>query len=247
MATQADIDRITSMAEQTEDVPQLKAYRQELLDIAASMAAVVAKSTDSGVQQQASEIRDSAQYAAEELLGRTQQLEIDQMDPDYEKRKAQRAEYEQMEQARQAEEAKQGMAQLQGLLGGLGGGGGPGGGGSGGGLGGLLGGLFGGGGGQVAPQEQAADPAAETPPIPPPQPPPSPTPEPPPLPVPTPGGGADAGMAPCKNCSAQVKVGAKFCPECGTQNPTVNACASCGQALDGSPKFCPNCGTPTAA
>ena len=166
MATQEDIDRITSLAENTEDVAQLKAYRQELLDIAASMAAVVAKSTDSGVQQHAAEIRDSAQYAAEDLRERTQQLEVDQLDPNYEQRKAQRAEYEKMEQARQAEEAKQGMAQLQGLLGGLGGGGGQAGGG-GGGLGGLLGGLFGGGGGQVAPAEGVATdaPAGETPPI----------------------------------------------------------------------------------
>jgi RNA polymerase subunit RPABC4/transcription elongation factor Spt4 len=242
MATQEDIDRITSMAEKTEDVPQLKTYRQELLNIAASMANVVAQSTDSGVQQHASEMSDSAQYAAEGLRQRTQQLEIDQMDPDYERRKAERAEFAQQEQARQAEEAKQGMAQLQGLLGGLGGGG-QGAAGGGGGLGGILGGLFGGGGGQQT-QEQAAT-EAETPPVPPPQPPPSPTPEPPPIPVPQPSG--DAGMASCKNCHAQVKAGAKFCPECGTQNPTVSACASCGQALDGSPKFCPNCGAPTAA
>src|SRR5690242_15395749 len=105
MATQQDIDRITSMAERTEDVAQLKSYRQELLDIASSMATVVAKSTDSGVQEQASQLRDSAQYAAEELRERTQQLEIDQMDPNYEQRKAERAQYAQQEQARQAEEA----------------------------------------------------------------------------------------------------------------------------------------------
>ena len=229
MATQEDIDRITSMAERTEDVAQLKAYRQQLLDIAASMAAVVAKSTDSGVQQQASEIRDSAQYAAEGLRERTTQLEIDQMDPNYEQRKAERAQYAQQEQARQADEAKQGMAQLQGLLGGLGGGGQ----GGGGGLGGLLGGLFGGGQQQqaAAPAEApaaapAGAPAAETPPVPAPQPPPSPTPQPPPAPAPQPGGPADAGMASCKSCHAQVKVGAKFCPECGTANPTVNTCAS---------------------
>jgi RNA polymerase subunit RPABC4/transcription elongation factor Spt4 len=237
MATQEDIDRITSMAEHTEDVAQLKQHRQELLNIAANMAQVVAKATDSGVQQHASEIRDSAQYAAEGLRERTQQLEIDQMDPDYERRKAEREEYAKQEQTRQAEEAKQGFQQLQGLLGGLGGGGG-----QGGGMGGLLGGLFGGRGGQ---QTEEAAPAAESPPVPPPQPPPSPTPQPPPLPVPQPGG--DGATASCKNCHAQVKAGAKFCPECGTPNPTVNACASCGQALEGSPKFCPNCGAPTAA
>src|SRR5262245_15995168 len=209
MATQEDIDRITSMAERTDDLAQLKAYRQELLDIAASMLTVLTTSTDSGVQQQATQLRDSAQYAAEQLRERTQQLEIDQMDPNYEQRKAERAQYAQQEQARQMEEAKQGMAQLQGLLGGLGGGGGQGGGG----LGGLLGGQLGGvGGAQAARAEAAAQPAAapaESPPIPPPQPPPSPTPEPPPTPMPTPGGPADAGMAACKSCHAQVKVGAK--------------------------------------
>ncbi|MFL5799830.1 MAG: zinc ribbon domain-containing protein [Actinomycetota bacterium] len=245
MATQEDVDRIASMAQRTQDVAQLRQHRQELLDIAASMAQVVAKTSDSGLQQQAAEIRDSAESAAEEILGRARQLELDQMDPDYERRKAEREQFAQQEQQRQAQEAQEGMKQLQGLFGGGGGGGG--GAAGAGGLGGLLGGLFGGRGAQ--PEQQAAEPgpapAAETPPVPAPQPPPSPTPQPPPIPAPQPGG--DGATASCKNCHAQVKAGAKFCPECGTANPTVNACASCGQALEGSPKFCPNCGAPTAA
>jgi len=248
MATQEDIDRITQLAEHTEDLAQLKGYRQELLSIAANMANVIAQTSDSGVQEQAGEIKQSAEYGADEIGARARQLEIDQMDPDYERRKGERAAFAEQEQQRQAQEAQEGMKKLQGLLGGLGGGGGAAGGA---GLGGLLGGLFGGKGGQ---QEAEAGtgtaPGAarsETPPVPPPQPPPSPTPQPPPIPAPQPGGsGAVATMA-CKSCGAQVKVGAKFCPECGTQNPTVNACTGCGQTLEGTPKFCPNCGTPTAA
>ncbi len=241
MATQEDVDRISAMAERTEDAAQLRQFRQELLDIAASMAQVVAKSSDVGLQQQAGEIRDSAESAAEGILGRARQLELDQMDPDYERRKAEREQFAQQEQQRQAQEAQEGMKQLQGLFGGGGQAGGAGG------LGGLLGGLFGGRGAQ--PEQQQAtqpgpSPAGETPPVPAPQPPPSPTPQPPPIPAPQPGG--NGAMASCKNCHAQVKAGAKFCPECGTPNPTVNACASCGQALEGSPKFCPNCGAPTA-
>jgi RNA polymerase subunit RPABC4/transcription elongation factor Spt4 len=231
MATQEDVDRISQMAERTEDVAQLKQYRQELLSIAANMANVIAQTTDTGVQEHAAGIRESAEFAAEEVGQRTRQLEIDQMDPDYERRKAERAQYEQQEQQRQAQEAREGLKQLQGLFGGGASGGG--------GLGGMLGGLFGGG---QAPAD-TPDPGAESPPVPPPQPPPSPTPE-PPTPVPQPGDGA---MASCRNCHAPVKADAKFCPECGTQNPTVNACGSCGQALEGSPKFCPNCGAPTAA
>src|SRR5437762_9815425 len=109
MATQEDIDRITAMAGRTEDVAQLKQHRQELLEIAANMANVVAQTTDTGMQQHAAEIRESAEYAAEEIGQRARQLEIDQMDPDYEKHKAEREEYAKQEQARQAEEAKKGF------------------------------------------------------------------------------------------------------------------------------------------
>jgi RNA polymerase subunit RPABC4/transcription elongation factor Spt4 len=241
MATQEDVNRITALAERTEDVAQLRQYRQELLDIAASLAQVVAKSSDTMLQQQANEIKECAEGAAEGILDRARQLELDQMDPNYERRKAEREQFAQQEQQRQAQEAQEGLKQLQGLFGG-------GQGGAGGGLGGLLGGLLGGRGAQPeqgAGAQPAGAPAAETPPVPAPQPPPSPTPQPPPIPAPQPGG--DGAMAACKSCHAQVKVGAKFCPECGTPNPTVNACANCSQVLEGSPKFCPNCGTPTAA
>ncbi len=136
MATQEDIDRITTMAQDTEDVAQLKQYRQELVDIAASMAQAYARTSDSGLQQDIAAIRESAEYAAEEIGGRARQLEIDQMDPNYEKRKAERAAFEAQQQARQQEEAKDAMKQLGGLGGLLGG----------------LGGMFGGGQGQ---QEQA--------------------------------------------------------------------------------------------
>src|SRR6266545_1836233 len=88
MATQEDIDRIAQMAERTEDVAQLRQYRQELLSIAANMATVIAQTSDSGVQEHAGEIKQSAEYGADEIGERARQLEIDQMDPDYERRKA---------------------------------------------------------------------------------------------------------------------------------------------------------------
>src|SRR6266508_3021393 len=155
MAPQENIDRIAQMAERTEDVAQLRQYRQELLSIAANMATVIAQTSDSGVQEHAGEIKQSAEYGADEIGERARQLEIDQMDPDYERQKDERATFAEHEEQRQAQEAREGMKKLQGLLGGLGGGGGAGGGGAG--LGGLLGGLFGSKGGQ-----QEAEAAAGT-------------------------------------------------------------------------------------
>ena len=135
MASQDDIDRISSLAEKTEDVSQLKQYRQELLAIAANMAQVIAQTTDTGVQEHAQGIKESAEYAAQDIGARATQLEIDQMDPDYERRKAEREQFEAQEQARQQQEAQESLKKLSGLVGGLLGGRG------GGGLGGLFGGA----------------------------------------------------------------------------------------------------------
>jgi RNA polymerase subunit RPABC4/transcription elongation factor Spt4 len=231
MATLEDVQRIQDMAEGVEDVAKLKAYRQELLGIAANMAQVVLQATDSAVQQHAGEIRDQAEYAAEEIGGRARQLEIDQMDPDYERRKAERAQFEEQRKQKEAEEAKQGMAQLSGLLGGLfGGKGGGGAGAAGGGALGGLGGLFGGGQQQAQSEAPAAEPPAAD----------APQAQAPPAAASAPQAGGSA----CSSCGNQLAAGAKFCPECGT--PTQRSCKSCGQAIEGSPKFCPNCGTPTA-
>jgi class 3 adenylate cyclase len=55
-------------------------------------------------------------------------------------------------------------------------------------------------------------------------------------------------MLTCRNCSAEIRPGAKFCDQCGTQ--TVAGCATCGAELRPGAKFCDECGasqTQTAA
>lgn len=48
----------------------------------------------------------------------------------------------------------------------------------------------------------------------------------------------------CPNCSAQVPVGAKFCPECGkSPQPATKSCVSCQATIPATTKFCPECGT----
>ena len=47
----------------------------------------------------------------------------------------------------------------------------------------------------------------------------------------------------CENCGAQLKTGAKFCPECGQKQGLI--CAKCGATLSKGAKFCAECGTPT--
>jgi class 3 adenylate cyclase/tetratricopeptide (TPR) repeat protein len=49
----------------------------------------------------------------------------------------------------------------------------------------------------------------------------------------------------CSNCGAQIAVGVKFCPECGSRQ--LAACAACGTPLLAGAKFCAECGTATGA
>lgn len=44
----------------------------------------------------------------------------------------------------------------------------------------------------------------------------------------------------CKKCSAKLKAGAKFCPECGEKQ--FISCPKCGAELSDDDKFCPECG-----
>jgi membrane protease subunit (stomatin/prohibitin family) len=46
----------------------------------------------------------------------------------------------------------------------------------------------------------------------------------------------------CTNCGQAVPEGAKFCPNCGTQQAAAG-CSGCGQPIPEGAKFCPNCGT----
>ena len=47
-------------------------------------------------------------------------------------------------------------------------------------------------------------------------------------------------MTSCVNCGADIKEGAKFCPECGARQGEV--CPKCGKAVSKNAKFCPECG-----
>ena len=53
----------------------------------------------------------------------------------------------------------------------------------------------------------------------------------------------------CQNCGASLADGAKFCPECGSQQEPAapsasvqNLCPFCGEALDSDSVFCEKCG-----
>jgi membrane protease subunit (stomatin/prohibitin family) len=46
----------------------------------------------------------------------------------------------------------------------------------------------------------------------------------------------------CSDCGHQLGQGAKFCPNCGTQQ-AASGCTGCGQPVPEGAKFCPNCGT----
>jgi membrane protease subunit (stomatin/prohibitin family) len=53
-----------------------------------------------------------------------------------------------------------------------------------------------------------------------------------------------AGTVECANCHSQVRVGSKFCGECGTA--LQKHCTNCNADLSPTAKFCGECGTPTA-
>ena len=51
-------------------------------------------------------------------------------------------------------------------------------------------------------------------------------------------------MSKCSKCGAQIKKGAKFCPECGAKQTAVGMmpCPKCGAEIKSTAKFCPECG-----
>jgi membrane protease subunit (stomatin/prohibitin family) len=69
-------------------------------------------------------------------------------------------------------------------------------------------------------------------------PPPGPAPQAPPAAAPA----APAGTVECGNCHSQVRVGSKFCAECGTA--MRKHCTECNADLSPTAKFCGECGTP---
>ena len=56
-------------------------------------------------------------------------------------------------------------------------------------------------------------------------------------------GAASAGGATCAKCGAQMKAGAKFCPECGAPAGDVSVCPKCHATVKAGAKFCPECGS----
>ncbi len=68
----------------------------------------------------------------------------------------------------------------------------------------------------------------------------------PPSPPPTQASGPAPAAPPatmeCGNCHGQVRVGAKFCDNCGT--PMQKHCTNCNADLSATAKFCAECGTP---
>ena len=46
----------------------------------------------------------------------------------------------------------------------------------------------------------------------------------------------------CKYCNAELKQGAKFCPNCGKEVLEFDICISCGRQIKVGATFCPHCG-----
>ena len=46
----------------------------------------------------------------------------------------------------------------------------------------------------------------------------------------------------CRYCDAELKDGAKFCPNCGKEVIESNVCVSCGEQIKHGALFCPHCG-----
>jgi len=46
----------------------------------------------------------------------------------------------------------------------------------------------------------------------------------------------------CGNCGCEMKINAKFCPECGEKQSTDGTCLKCGESVGPKSKFCNNCG-----
>ncbi len=53
---------------------------------------------------------------------------------------------------------------------------------------------------------------------------------------------AEAATMECPQCHSAVRVGSKFCAECGT--PMAKHCTNCNADLSATAKFCGECGTP---
>lgn len=63
----------------------------------------------------------------------------------------------------------------------------------------------------------------------------------------TKGDGTSGGTYQCPECSHDVPVDAKFCPQCGHQQLVFIECIHCGKNLTTGAKFCSRCGKPVEA
>jgi membrane protease subunit (stomatin/prohibitin family) len=61
------------------------------------------------------------------------------------------------------------------------------------------------------------------------------------------GSGPPHGRHPCPECSHDVPLDARFCPQCGHQQLVFAECAHCGKNLTTSARFCSRCGKPVEA
>jgi len=57
-----------------------------------------------------------------------------------------------------------------------------------------------------------------------------------------PAAAAQPAMTPCIACGKPIKVGSRFCPECGAAQTVSLKCKGCGAELQPGTKFCPTCG-----
>jgi RNA polymerase subunit RPABC4/transcription elongation factor Spt4 len=192
MSRREEIEKLSQIAYESEDLPTLERTRQQLAQLLQSMRQNLQGTTDADVAGLLNELIEQAVSIDQDLKQKIAQIKVDMMDPSYAAQKAEREREKLAEQAKTDELTRKFQEGIGSLFGGLGGA------------------LGFGGGAQPASGSTDAQPAAAacgqcgaalgagakfcpdcgTP-------------------VPR--------ERRCASCNAKLEAGAKFCPECGTR------------------------------
>lgn len=119
MARREDIEQLSSVAEESEDLPTLEQTHQQFQQMIQSLQLNVQGTKDEDVVNLLNELLGQAQYADQELKQKIASIRVDMLDPSYAARKAERERAKASEQTK-ADELTQRIQQgIGGLFGGL--------------------------------------------------------------------------------------------------------------------------------
>jgi predicted RNA-binding Zn-ribbon protein involved in translation (DUF1610 family) len=198
MGRREEIEKLSEVAYESEDLPTLERTHQQFGQLLQSMRQNLQTTTDEDVATLLNELIGQAESADQDLKQKIAQIRVDMMDPSYGAQRAEREREKAAEQAKADEMSRKLQEGIGGFLGSLG-----------------LGSAFGGLGGGTTPPAQAAagapaapvamkcascgaalDPAAKF-------------------------CGECGTPVPkekrCASCNAKLEAGTRFCPECGTK------------------------------